>query len=93
MYAIRSYYALNLGSSTVGVARVAAEKVTGLLQDMKDLIVSAQQANVDRSKIQAEIDGKVANIATFVSGAQFNGLNLIDGSGTADVSILRNNFV
>ena len=80
--------ALSLGSSTVGVARVTAEKVTGLLQDMKDLIVTAQQSNVDRSKIQTEIDGIVKNIETFVGGAQFNGLNLLDGSSSEDVKIL-----
>ncbi|MBD3769937.1 MAG: flagellin [Rhodobacterales bacterium] len=79
---------LNLGSSTVGVARVAAEKVTGLLQDMKDLIVSAQQANVDRSKIQTEIDEITKNIESVVGAAQFNGLNLIDGSSSDDVKIL-----
>ena len=79
---------LSLGSSTVGVARVAAEKVTGLLQDMKDLIVSAQQANVDRSKIQTEIDEITKNIESVVGAAQFNGLNLIDGSSSDDVQIL-----
>ena len=79
---------LNLGSSTVGVARVASEKVTDLLQDMKDLIVSAQQPNVDRSKIQTEIDEIRENISSVVGGAQFNGLNLVDGSSSDDVEIL-----
>ena len=72
---------LNLGSSTVGVARKAAESVTSLVQDVKSLIVSAQEQNVDRSKIQTDIDAKVG-------AAQFSGLNLVDGSSTADVSIL-----
>lgn len=79
---------LNLGSSTVGVARKAAEQVTSLVQDVKSLIVSAQEENVDRAKIQTDIDAKVAQIGSIVGAAQFNGLNLIDGSSTADVSIL-----
>ncbi len=79
---------LNLGSSTVGVARNAAESVTSLVQDIKSLIVSAQEQNVDRSKIQTEIDAKVSQIETVVGAAQFSGLNLVDGSSTADVSIL-----
>ena len=79
---------LNLGSSTVGVARKAAESVTSLVQDVKSLIVSAQEQNVDRSKIQTDIDAKVAQIQSVVGAAQFSGLNLVDGSSTADVSIL-----
>ena len=79
---------LNLGSSTVGVARKAAEQVTSLVQDVKSLIVSAQEENVDRAKIQTDIDAKVSQIESIVGAAQFNGLNLIDGSSTADVNIL-----
>ena len=79
---------LNLGSSTVGVARSAAEAVTENLQSIKNLIVSAQQSNVDRDKIQADIDELTKGIQTSVSGAQFNGLNLLDGSSSADVDFL-----
>ncbi|HAE25984.1 MULTISPECIES: flagellin [Hyphomonas] len=79
---------LNLGSSTVGVARVASEKVTELLQDMKNLIVNAQGANVDRTKIQTEIGEIRENISSVVGAAQFNGLNLVDGSSSADMKIL-----
>ena len=79
---------LNLGSSTVGVARQAAEQVTSLIQDVKSLVVSAQEENVDRTKIQTDIDAKVAQISTIVGAAQFNGLNLINGSSTDDVQIL-----
>ncbi len=79
---------LNLGSSTVGVARSSAEAVTENLQSIKKLIVSAQQSNVDRDKIQADIDELTKGIQTSVSGAQFNGLNLLDGSSSADVDFL-----
>lgn len=79
---------LNLGSSTVGVARAAAEQVTGLLQDMKELIVSAQESNVDREKIQTDIDALESQISLIVGSAQFNGLNLVNGSSSEDVNIL-----
>ena len=79
---------LNLGSSTVGVARSAAETVTANLQGIKNLIVSAQQSNVDRDKIQTDIDALVKGIQTTVGGAQFNGLNLLDGTSTAAVDFL-----
>ena len=77
---------LNLGSSTVGVARAASEQVTNLLQDMKELIVSAQEDNVDRSKIQTDVAALKTQIDNVVGAAQFNGLNLV--SGTDSISVL-----
>ncbi len=79
---------LNLGSSTVGVARAASEQITDMLQDMKNLIVSAQEDNVDRTKIQADISELREQVTSIVGAAQFNGLNLINGNSTADVDIL-----
>ena len=79
---------LNLGSSTVGVARSAAEQVTDLLTDMKELIVSAQEENVDRTKIQTDIDALTDQIGSIVGAAQFNGQNLIDGTSTSSMNIL-----
>lgn len=74
---------LALGSSTVGVARQAAETVTDLLTEIKGKIVSAQGENVDRVKIQADIDALTGQIGSVVSAAQFNGLNLVNGSTTS----------
>lgn len=79
---------LNLGSSTVGVARAASEKIVQTLGEIKSLIVTAQGENVDREKIQTDITAKIALITGFVAAAQFNGLNLIDGTSTDDVNVL-----
>lgn len=79
---------LNLGSSTVGVARAASEKIVETLQEIKTLIVTAQGENVDRAKIQTDIDAKVKAIEGYVAAAQFNGLNLIDGSSSDAVKVL-----
>lgn len=76
---------LNLGSATVGVARSASEQVTGLLQDAKELIVSAQEENVDRTKIQSSLTEIVGNIQSIVGAAQFNGQNLLQGGGSINV--------
>ena len=73
---------LALGESTVAVARQAAETVTDLLTEVKGKIVAAQEDNVDRAKIQTDIDALVDQINTVVGAAQFNGLNLVDGSQT-----------
>jgi len=71
---------LSLGESTVAVARQAAETVTDLLTQMQAKIVSAQDENVDRDKIQTDVEALKSQISSVVSSAQFNGLNLIDGS-------------
>lgn len=79
---------LNFGSSSVGVARAASEQIVEEIQEIKELIVSAQNENVDASKIQKDIDERVAQIGTIVGSAQFNGLNLINGASSADVNFL-----
>ena len=78
---------LNKGSSTVGVARAASEEVTKLLQEMKELIVSAQEdLNADdRAKIQTDIDAKRTSISNIVNAAQFNGQNLLKGTDSVNV--------
>jgi flagellin len=73
---------LSLGESTVAVARKAAETVNSLLKDIKGKIVSAQEDNVDRVKIQTDIDALRKQIVSVVGAAQFNGLNLVDGTVT-----------
>jgi flagellin len=77
---------LSLGESTVAVAANAAETVTDLLKDMKGKIISANESNVDRNKLQADITALTDQIKSVVGAAQFNGLNLL--SGTDDVNVL-----
>jgi flagellin len=79
---------LSLGASTVAVGRNAAETVTDLLVDIKGKITAAQESNVDRDKIQTDIVALREQIESVVGAAQFNGLNLVDGSSSADVKVL-----
>ncbi|WP_306043366.1 MULTISPECIES: flagellin [unclassified Mameliella] len=74
---------LNLGQSTVAVARQAAETTTELLTEIKARIVAAQEENVDRAKIQTDIDALRNQISAVVGAAQFNGLNLLSNTDTA----------
>ncbi|TXH99749.1 MAG: flagellin [Pseudorhodobacter sp.] len=76
---------LALGSSTVAVGRKAAETVTDLLTEMKGKIVAAQSENVDRTKIQTDIEALRDQIKTVVGSAQFNGMNLVNNSNTVNV--------
>jgi flagellin len=76
---------LALGESTVAVARNASETVTELLTEIKGRIVAAQESNVDRTKIQTDIDELTDQIRTVVDAAQFNGLNLVKGQESVDI--------
>lgn len=82
---------LSLGQSTAAVARQASETVTDLLVKMKEKIVASQEENVDRVKIQTDIDALRGQIGAVVGAAQFNGLSLLSntsrtaGSGSVDV--------
>ena len=80
---------LSLGKAAVTVARNASEKINDLLVEVKEKVITAQGDNVDRSKIQTDITELSNQVESIVSAAQFNGLNLIDGSQpNADIKIL-----
>jgi flagellin len=79
---------LALGSSTVNVARNAAETVTSLLIEIKEKIVLAQEENVDRGKIQTDISELRQQISSVVNAAQFNGLNLVNRDAAGSTTIL-----
>lgn len=79
---------LALGESTVAVARQASETITDLLTEMKGKIVAAQESNVDKAKLQTDVDALREQIKSVVGAAQFNGLNLVDGSSAATVNVL-----
>ena len=82
---------LSLGESTVAVAQNGAETITDLLTQIKGKIVSSQEQNVDREKIQTDIAALRDQIGAVAGAAQFNGLNLLSntsktaGTGTVDV--------
>ncbi|NUB44914.1 flagellin [Fertoebacter nigrum] len=83
---------LSLGSSTIAVARSAAEQVTDLLGEIKTKIVASQEENVDRTKIQADIVSLRDQVASIVGAAQFNGLNLLSNrQGGATVAQIVGN--
>ncbi|MEM6886508.1 MAG: flagellin [Pseudomonadota bacterium] len=72
---------LALGQATVGVALNASESVTDLLTEIKGKIVNSQEENVDRAKIQTDIEALANQIGSIVGAAQFNGLNLLNDDG------------
>jgi len=76
---------LSLGSSTVAVASNASKQIGELLNDIKGKIVSANEENVDRNKLQDEVSSLRDQISGIIGAAQFNGLNLLQGGGTVSI--------
>ena len=68
---------LSLGGATVSVASDAANQLSNLLNEIKGKIVSANEENVDRVKLQDELSSLRDQISGVVGAAQFNGLNLL----------------
>ncbi|ARC38377.1 flagellin [Paracoccus yeei] len=80
---------LNTANSTVATARSAVEDISEALDKIKSKVLTAQTASAnDRATLQADIDGYVSSIRGVLKTAQFNGVNLIDGSSTADYEVV-----
>ena len=84
---------LNLGSSVVGTATSALSTVTGILQQMQQKIVAAQQAGVDKTQVQTDIAALQKQLTATINAASFNGVNLLDNSATTPASTDKNSFV
>jgi flagellin len=57
------------------------------LNDIKAKVQSAQEGNVDRVKIQADIKADVSQIGTVINSASFNGVNLLKTAST-DMTVM-----
>jgi flagellin len=76
----------NDGISLAQTAEGALEETTNILQRIRDLSVqSANSTNSasDRSALQGEVNQLKQEVDRIASSTQFNGLNLLDGSFTA----------
>ncbi|MCF6304705.1 MAG: flagellin [Rhodobacteraceae bacterium] len=79
--------ALATGGASVAVARTAAESITDLLGQIKSKIVAAQDPSADQGKLQTDIAELRNQVGSVVGAAQFNGLNLVDGTN-ASINVL-----
>jgi flagellin len=71
---------LGLGLSTVDTALSANEAIVKKLEALKESMVSAQNENVDRVKINDSVQQTLAELKTQIASASFNGANFLDGS-------------
>ena len=74
---------LNNASSTVDVALSAGQSISNLLIQMKQQALSASDTSIDTASRQAlntNFQALLSQITSVVQNAQFNGINLINGS-------------
>jgi flagellin len=67
--------ALGLGAAKVDTAYAAMESVVDVVTEIKNKLVAASEAGVDKSKIQAEISQLQDQLASIASSASFSGEN------------------
>jgi flagellin len=81
---------LDRGDATLDVALAGGEAISDLLIEMKEKALAAADASLDtasRSALNEDFTALRDQISTIVSNAEFNGLNLIDGSTSAFVAL------
>lgn len=79
-------------ASTVDVMLAAGEAISDLLIEMKEKALAASDASLDtasRTALNEDFAALRDQITTIVDNAEFNGVNLIDGS-TAEILALAN---
>ncbi|ARE40392.1 Flagellin protein FlaA [Rhodovulum sp. P5] len=76
---------LQTGGAMVSVARTAVESITEDLQAIKEKIIAGQDPSADTGKLDNEITELVSMIESKISGAQFNGVNLLSSGGTESI--------
>ena len=97
---------LNRANSTVDVAIAAGGAISDLLIDMKEKALAASDTSLtatQRAAFNEDFKALRDQISTIVSNAEFNGVNLINGStaqitafanadGTSDITVLDENL-
>ena len=78
---------LALGESTVAVALAGAEQITDILNQIKEKVVAGTGENVDHTKLSNDITELKGQITSIIGASQFNGMNLLNQSGS-DLTVL-----
>jgi len=73
--------------NSVATARLGAETVSDLAQQMVERIAFAQSDGVNKADVQAELDALSANMQTAIDQATFNGDDLV-GAASSTVTVV-----
>ena len=77
---------LTLTMNSISTGRLGAETVADLTQRFVERVAFAQENNIDRAKVQQELDDIVAQIDTTISQSTFNGVSMV--SGGTDITVV-----
>lgn len=66
--------------NSVATARLGAETVSDLAQQMVERIAFAQSDGIDKADVQTELDALVSNMQSAIDQATFNGDDLVSGA-------------
>ena len=80
--------ALGLGAAQVDIAYTAMDAVKDTLDTMKSKLVAAQQPDIDKEKIQEEINQLQNDLKTYAKSATFSGGNWLDVDETSEQKIV-----
>ncbi|MEM9222638.1 MAG: flagellin [Pseudomonadota bacterium] len=76
---------LNAGKGSLDVSAAALSGIRENLQTLRDTLVGALTAGVDRGAVQEEVAGLISQVTTLANSADFNGNNLVSlDSGAAN---------
>ncbi|MBE7635216.1 hypothetical protein GUA87_00035 [Sneathiella sp. P13V-1] len=78
---------LSFGQATVNMANAGALQISEVIIDLNKKVTQAFNEGLDITILQEEADALVEQINSIVNTTIFNGVNLIDGSGT-DLEVL-----
>ena len=85
------YKAINEGmtatKNSVATARLGAETVKDLAQDMVERIAFAQADGIDIADVQSELDALSSNMQSAIDQATFNGDDLVGGAAAAQTVV------
>lgn len=78
---------LSFGEATVNMGNAGALQISETIIDLNKKVTQSFNEGLDITVLQEEADALVAQITSVVNTTIFNGVNLIDGSGT-DLEVL-----
>ncbi|UPG74243.1 flagellin [Roseomonas gilardii subsp. gilardii] len=76
---------LSFGSAALGVAQSAATKISDQLNTLRSSVSQVGQSGIDQATLAQQAKAIMDNIDNFAASASYNGVNLLDNSGSLKV--------
>ncbi|MDR3440137.1 flagellin [Telmatospirillum sp.] len=77
---------LNFAQSVISTAQAAATEISSQLATLKNTVTQGQQSGIDATTIDNQITAILSNIDSIANSATFNGVNIVGGTGTDNIT-------